>query len=59
VEVEGVGMGCILMKTEIFKKLQKPYFEFIYNKKSDDWMGEDFNLLSKPYLGLIRCFIDK
>lgn len=47
VEVEGVGMGCILMKTEIFNKIKKPYFEFTYNEKSDDWLGEDFNLLKK------------
>lgn len=47
VKVEGVGMGCILMKTEIFKKIEKPYFEFLYNEKSDDWLGEDFNLLTK------------
>jgi hypothetical protein len=47
VKVEGVGMGCILMKTEIFKQIQKPYFEFTYNEKSDDWLGEDFNLLTK------------
>ena len=47
VEVEGVGMGCLLMKTEIFNKLQKPYFEFTYNETSDDWLGEDFNLLKK------------
>jgi hypothetical protein len=58
VEVEGVGMGCILMKTEIFKKLQKPYFEFIYNKKSDDWMGEDFNLLSKLREKDYKVYID-
>jgi len=47
IKVEGVGMGCILMKTEIFKKIKKPYFEFRYNEKSDDWLGEDFNLMTK------------
>ena len=47
VEVQGVGMGCILIKTELFKKINKPYFEFTYNKETDDWLGEDFNLFSK------------
>jgi hypothetical protein len=47
VEVEGVGMGCILTKTDLFKKIKKPYFEFTYNQESDDWLGEDFNLFSK------------
>lgn len=47
VEVEGVGMGCILIKTELFNKLRKPYFEFTYDRESDDWLGEDFNLFTK------------
>lgn len=47
VEVEGVGMGCILIKTNLFKKIEKPYFEFTYDKKTDDWLGEDFNLFKK------------
>ena len=47
VRVEGVGMGCILIKTDLFKKINKPFFEFTYNKITDDWLGEDFNLFSK------------
>jgi hypothetical protein len=47
VEVQGVGMGCILIKTELFKKISKPYFEFTYNEETDDWLGEDFNLFNK------------
>lgn len=47
VKVEGVGMGCLLMKTSVFKKLEKPYFEFVYKKDTKDWYGEDFNLLEK------------
>ena len=58
VEVEGVGMGCILMKTEIFNKIRKPYFEFTYNEKSDDWLGEDFNLLKKLRMVGYKVYID-
>jgi len=58
VEVEGVGMGCILMKTEIFNKIRKPYFEFTYNEKSDDWLGEDFNLLKKLREVGYKVYID-
>ncbi len=47
IEVQGVGLGCILMKTSIFKKLKKPFFEFTYDKKTDSWLGEDFNLCKK------------
>lgn len=47
IEVEGIGMGCMLMKTEIFKKLKKPWFEFKYNADSNDWLGEDMILCEK------------
>jgi hypothetical protein len=47
VKVEGVGMGCVLTKTDLFKKINKPFFEFTYNKETDDWLGEDFNVFTK------------
>jgi glycosyltransferase involved in cell wall biosynthesis len=47
VKVQGVGMGCMLMKTEVFKKLEKPYFEFRYKEDTQDWFGEDFILQDK------------
>ena len=47
VKVQGVGMGCMLMKTDVFKKLEKPYFEFRYKEDTKDWYGEDFILQDK------------
>lgn len=47
VPVEGIGMGCMLMKTEIFNQLDKPYFKFVYKEDSEDWHGEDFDMLSR------------
>jgi hypothetical protein len=47
VKVEGVGMGCLLMKLNVFESIGKPYFEFTYKEDSEDWYGEDFNLLTK------------
>lgn len=43
IEVDGVGMGCCLIKTEIFKGLEYPYFDSIYEKKGDlvSYIGED------------------
>lgn len=41
VEVEGIGMGCVLMKTEIFSKIPKPWFEFQWCPESNDFLGED------------------
>lgn len=45
--VEGVGMGCMLMKTEIFKNIPKPWFEFTFSPDSNDFLGEDMNLCKK------------
>lgn len=47
VDVQGVGMGCMLIKTEIFKKLPKPWFEFGWSSKSNDHLGEDMLLCQK------------
>lgn len=47
VKVEGVGMGCMLMKLDMFDKIEKPYFEFEYKEDSEDHYGEDFVLLGK------------
>lgn len=47
VTVEAVGMGCVLMKTKIFRELKKPFFEYTYQKKTKDWIGEDFTLFKK------------
>lgn len=47
VEVEGIGMGCILMKTEIFQKIPKPWFEFGWSPESNDFLGEDMILCQK------------
>jgi len=47
VEAEAMGMGCVLMKTELFKELKKPYFEYTYQMETEDWGGEDFTLFKK------------
>lgn len=41
VEVEGIGMGCMLERTDVYKVLPKPWFALEYQAKSDDHMGED------------------
>jgi hypothetical protein len=43
--VEGIGMGCMLMKTSVLHDIQKPWFEFEYHDGS--WHGEDFYFQKK------------
>lgn len=47
VTVQGVGMGCMLIKTEIFSHLPKPWFEFGWTPSSNDYLGEDMILCQK------------
>lgn len=47
VEVQGVGMGCMLMRTEIFSQIPKPWFEFGWSPTSNDHLGEDMILCQK------------
>lgn len=44
-EVEGIGMGCFMVKPEVVKDLQRPFFEFEYY--NGDWHGEDFYFQKK------------
>jgi len=44
-EVEGIGMGCVMMKTEIMKNIEPPFFNFEYY--DNDWHGEDFYFQQK------------
>lgn len=46
-EVEGMGMGCMLIKTSIFEELSKPWFEFQWTPESNDFLGEDMYLCQK------------
>jgi len=42
-KVDAVGTGCILIKREVFAKLDKPYFRFKYNEDGILINGEDFD----------------
>lgn len=47
VEVEGVGMGCMLVKTSILDDIAQPWFEFGWTPESNDWLGEDMIFCQK------------
>ncbi len=40
-KVWAVGMGCMLVDIEIYKKLPPPWFDHIYNKIEKNYSGED------------------
>jgi hypothetical protein len=47
VPVEGIGMGCMLMKTSILTEIPQPWFEFGWSPESNDFLGEDMLLCQK------------
>jgi hypothetical protein len=47
VQVQGVGMGCMLLETKIFNEIPKPWFEFGWTPETQDYLGEDMILCQK------------
>ena len=54
--MEGIGMGCMLMKTSTLTSLQKPWFEFEW--KDNSWHGEDFYFQKKLRDAGHQIFVD-
>ena len=40
-QVWGVGMGCMLVNTQVYKNLGKPWHQYLYNLDTQDLSGED------------------
>ena len=57
-EVAAVGMGCILTKTSIFPKLEKPWFEVSWVSKYGVFIGEDFYFCEKAINAGYKILID-
>jgi hypothetical protein len=49
-EVDGIGAGCMMVKTEIFKHLEKPYFKTV-----DDFITEGTNTSNASTEDLYFC----
>ena len=47
VEVEGIGMGCMMVKTAVLEQIPQPWFEFEWMPESNDWLGEDMTFCKK------------
>jgi len=49
IDIDGVGLGCILIKMDIFDKIRYPWFEFKYHRDHGKWsqLSEDLNFCQK------------
>ena len=39
---EGVGMGCMLVKTSVFSNMETPWYEVSWVPEWQEFIGEDF-----------------
>lgn len=58
VEVEGVGMGCMLTDIRVFDQQPAPWFEIKWDPESNDYLGEDFNFCISARKYGYRVMID-
>lgn len=57
--VDGLATGCLLLKREVFEKLEKPYFEFKYDPVTRAPIeGEDIGFCLKLHRLGIKFFTD-
>lgn len=57
--IDGLATGCLFLKRDIFSKLEKPYFEFKYDKESRKVVqGEDLGFCMKLGKLGIKFFTD-
>lgn len=54
-EAESVGTGVILIKTEVFNKIDAPWFEFTYDGER---IGEDVNFCRKARAAGYKIWVD-
>ncbi len=58
IEVEGVGMGCMLTDIEVFDSLTHPYFPVTWMPEAEDYLGEDINFCQALRQKGYKIFID-
>lgn len=56
--VFAVGMGCMLVKTEVYKTLSKPWFHYHWNEDTEDLSGEDIYFCKQALDNGYEIFVD-
>jgi GT2 family glycosyltransferase len=58
IEIDACGAGCLLIKAEVFKKLKRPYFQYIPKGENNPRKGEDFYFCEKAKEAGYKIFCD-
>jgi hypothetical protein len=56
--VWAVGMGCMLVKAEVYQELPKPWYSHEYNKELDNFGGEDIYFCNQAMHHGIDVYVD-
>lgn len=57
--IDGLGTGCMFLKREVFDGMQKPYFEFKYDRDVMNIIeGEDIGFCKKLAAKGVKFFVD-
>lgn len=57
-KVSSVGMGLMLVKTEVYKSLTKPWFLFEYYENYNSYLGEDIYFCQQLQLKGFDIYVD-
>jgi GT2 family glycosyltransferase len=58
IEIDSCGGGCLLIKAEVFKKLKRPYFQYVPKGENNPRKGEDFYFCEKAKEAGYKIFCD-
>lgn len=60
VPIKGAGGSCLLVKREVFEKLEKPYFRFLYNDDNGKQtiVSEDIYFIAKALGKGVQAYAD-
>lgn len=56
--VEAVATGFMLIKTQVFDQVPRPWFGFVYQPEKDDYLGEDMFFCEKMRVHGVELLID-
>lgn len=57
-KIWAVGMGCMMIKREVFEALPKPWFSHEYNKDQDTFSGEDIYFCNQANQHGFEVYVD-
>lgn len=58
VKIESAGAGALLIKREVFDKIEPPYYRFIMSESGVKYLGEDIHFFRKTEEAGLNLYVD-